>query len=102
MASIESKKVRVGELDIHYYRGGQGDPLVVIHGGANGARSWMKNIRELSLKYTVYVPDLPGYGLSQSIEGDYFIPELVDFIDKFSRSLGLKSFHLVGHSLGGG
>lgn len=102
MASIESKKVRVGELDIHYYRGGQGDPLVVIHGGANGAKAWMKNIRELSRKYTVYVPDLPGYGLSQSIEGDYFIPELVDFIDKFSRSLGLCNFHLVGHSLGGG
>lgn len=102
MASIESKRVRVGELDIHYYRGGQGDPLVVIHGGANGAKAWMKNIRELSRKYTVYVPDLPGYGLSQSIEGDYFIPELVDFIDKFSHSLGLRNFHLVGHSLGGG
>ncbi len=102
MESIESKKVKVGELDIHYYRGGQGDPLVVIHGGANGARAWMKNIRELSRKYTVYAPDLPGYGRSQSIDGEYFIPELVDFIDKFSHSLDLRNFHLVGHSLGGG
>ena len=30
------------------------------------------------------------------------IPELVEFVDKFARSLGLEKFHLVGHSLGGG
>ncbi len=102
MEVIRSKKVNVGGLDIHYYCGGQGDPLLVIHGGAGGASAWLKNIRELARKYTVYAPDLPGYGLSQPFEGDYYIPELVDFIEKFSRRLGLKSFHLVGHSLGGG
>ena len=102
MNNIHSKKIKVGELDIHYFTGGQGDPLIVIHGGSNGARAWMKNMEELSERYTIYVPDLPGFGHSQSIDGDYYIPELAEFVDKFSHELGLKSFHLMGHSLGGG
>ena len=100
--NIESKKIKVGDLDIHYLTGGQGDPLLVIHGGGDGARAWIKNVEALSENYTVYVPDLPGYGHSQPIDGDYYIPELAEFVDEFSRSLGLESFHLMGHSLGGG
>jgi len=92
----------VGDIDIHYLTGGQGDPLIVIHGGSTGARAWRENMEELSQRYTVYVPDLPGFGHSQPLDGDYYIPELVDFVDKFSCTLGLKSFHLMGHSLGGG
>ena len=100
--NIRSKRIKVGELDIHYLSGGRGDPLVVIHGGSEGAVAWAENMAELSRSYTVYVPDLPGFGSSQSIDGDYYIPELVEFVDKFSHSLGLESFHLMGHSLGGG
>ncbi len=70
MHIIHSKKVKVGELDIHYVTGGQGDPLVVIHGGANGAGAWRENLLELSKNYTVYVPDMPGFGKSQPIDGD--------------------------------
>jgi 4,5:9,10-diseco-3-hydroxy-5,9,17-trioxoandrosta-1(10),2-diene-4-oate hydrolase len=101
--NIYNKTIKVGELEIHYLTGGQGDPLIVIHGGGgNGARAWMKNIEALGKHYTVYVPDLPGFGRSQPLEGDYYIPELVEFVEEFSHSLGLKSFYLMGHSLGGG
>ena len=57
---------------------------------------------ELCKNYTVYVPDLPGFGLSQPMTGDYYIPELIDFVDGFADELGLDKFHLMGHSLGGG
>ena len=100
--NIQSKKIKVGDLDIHYLTGGQGDPLIVIHGGGNGARAWLKNVEALSENYTVYVPDLPGFGRSQPIDGDFYILELAEFVDEFSYNLGLESFHLMGHSLGGG
>ena len=99
---LRIKTMKVGKLDISYLTGGQGDPLVVIHGGSHSSRAWLQNAIELSKHYTVYVPDLPGFGRSQPIAGDYYIPELVQFMDEFSHSLGLKSFHLMGHSLGGG
>jgi len=99
---MRSERIKVGKLDIHYLTGGQGDPLIVIHGGSDGARPWKKNMAELSKNYTTYVPDLPGFGYSQPMDEDYYIPELVDFVDEFSHNLGLNSFHLMGHSLGGG
>ena len=102
MNKIQCKTIKIDGLDVLYYTAGQGEPLVVIHGGGGDARTWWLNIAELAEKYTVYAPDLPGYGGSQPLDGDYYIPELADFLDKFARSLGLEKFHLVGHSLGGG
>ncbi len=36
------------------------------------------------------------------MDGDYYIPELTEFVDDFTQNLGLEKFHLMGHSLGGG
>jgi pimeloyl-ACP methyl ester carboxylesterase len=100
--SILSQQININGLDIRYLTGGSGDPLVIVHGGSDGAAAWLKNILELSKKYTLYVPDMPGFGLSQSVKGKYYIPEMVDFVDLFARAMELKSFYLMGHSLGGG
>ncbi len=97
-----SKQIKVGKLDIHYFTGGQGEPLVVVHGGGGGAEGWLQNAAELGEHYTIYIPDLPGFGRSQPIDGDYGMPEFVEFLEGFTHNLGLKRFHLVGHSVGGG
>ncbi len=102
MNNIEGKTIKVDGLDVHYYTAGSGEPLVVIHGGGGDARTWWKNIAELSERYTVYAPDLPGYGGSQPLDGDVYIPELSDFLGSFASNLGLEKFYLVGHSMGGG
>ncbi len=98
---MESRQIKVGKLDIHYFTGGEGDPLVVVHGGGDGARAWVHSVSGLCEHYRVYIPDLPGFGHSQPMNGDYGIPEFVEFLEDFTHSLGLKSFHLVGHSVGG-
>jgi 4,5:9,10-diseco-3-hydroxy-5,9,17-trioxoandrosta-1(10),2-diene-4-oate hydrolase len=102
MNNIQSKTINVDGLNIHYYTAGEGEPLLVIHGGAGDARSWMGNIQNLSQKYHVYAPDLPGYGTSQPLKGDYYIPEFADFINKFTKFLKLDKFSVIGHSMGGG
>ncbi len=102
MNNIQGKNIKVDGLNVHYYTAGQGEPLVVIHGGGGDARTWWKNITELSEKYTIYAPDLPGYGGSQPLAGDYYIPELSRFLGSFASNLGLERFYLVGHSMGGG
>ena len=102
MNEIQGKTIKVDGRDVHYYTAGKGEPLVVIHGGGGDARTWRSNILELSEKYTVYAPDLPGYGGSQPLAGNYYIPELSRFVGSFASNLGLEKFYLVGHSLGGG
>jgi pimeloyl-ACP methyl ester carboxylesterase len=102
MGGIKSQSINIDGLNIHYYTAGKGEPLIIVHGGGEGASAWMNNINILSRKYTVYIPDMPGFGLSQAIEGAYYIPEMVDIVDKFALSMGLNRFYLMGHSLGGG
>ncbi len=98
---IQSRQVRVNGLDIHYLTGGQGHPLLVIHGGGGGTNSWKANLQKLAKKYTVFAPDMPGFGMSQAVERDFFIHEMVDFVDMFAKHVGLQKFHLLGHSFGG-
>ncbi len=99
---ICSKEMKVGTLDVHYFQGGEGDPLVVIHGGGDSARAWLENLTELADHYTVYAPDLPGFGHSQPIGDNFHISEYVEFVEGFTHGLELERFHLMGHSLGGG
>ncbi len=102
MTDIRSCWVVVNGLNIHYLTGGAGKPLIIIHGGSDGASAWQQNIEALAKNYTVYVPDLPGFGLSELKEGSYSAPAMVDFVNAFARTQGLTKFHLMGHSYGGG
>ena len=63
---------------------------------------WLANASALAENYTVYIPDLPGFGNTAPFEGSYFIPEFTDFLEQFVRAIGINRFHLMGHSMGGG
>ena len=102
MANIISQRIRVKGLDIHYLTCGSGEPLIILHGGGDGARAWKRNVAVLSRKYTIYVPDLPGFGSSESLKEPYYIPEMVEFVNDFAEAIGLDEFYLMGHSFGGG
>ena len=57
--NVRSKKTKVGNFIVNYLLAGQGEPLIIIHGGGDGAVACVDNLAELSRYYTVYVPDLP-------------------------------------------
>jgi pimeloyl-ACP methyl ester carboxylesterase len=100
--NIETRMIKIEGREVLYYTAGQGETLVVIHGGGGDARTWLSNMEVLAEKYTVFAPDLPGYGGSAPLKGDYYVPELTNFTKKFTELLGLEKFYLMGHSLGGG
>jgi 4,5:9,10-diseco-3-hydroxy-5,9,17-trioxoandrosta-1(10),2-diene-4-oate hydrolase len=102
MNEIQNKNIDVKGLSINYLKCGHGDPLIIIHGGSRGAESWISNILELSAHFSVYVPNLPGFGGSQLMEGNPYIPELAAFMDNFLRALKIEKCYLIGHSIGGG
>jgi pimeloyl-ACP methyl ester carboxylesterase len=98
---LRSARITVDGLNVHYLTGGQGDPLLVVHGGTGGAQDWRTNMEKLTDKYTVYVPDMPGFGFTKPLVGDYHIPQATAFLKRFTGQLGLEKFHLLGHSFGG-
>jgi pimeloyl-ACP methyl ester carboxylesterase len=99
---IVSKTVIVNGFNTHYYEGGQGEPLIIIHGGGEGAGAWKHNIQVLAKNYHVFAPDLPGFGLSLTDLDSYAIPAVAEFVNQFSEAIGLSQFNLLGHSFGGG
>ncbi len=99
---IESLKLRLDGYQAHYLKAGSGQPAVVmVHGGASDCGDWLNTIAALSDSYSVYAPDLVGYGMSESYKDGYCLSDFVEFTLGFTEALGLDSHVLVGHSLGG-
>ena len=84
---------------------GEGDPVVLLHGGgpgATGLSNYSRNIDALAQRYRVIVPDLPGYGRSsKGVDGSDPFGFLADSIRAALDELGVERAHLVGNSYGG-
>ncbi len=101
MSDFHSYWAKVQGLDIHYKCLGEGEPVILLHGAANDWHEWEKNISSLSNSFRVYVPDLPGYGLSQMPELPVAPSWGADFLKGFLKAMDIQFVHLVGHSMGG-
>jgi pimeloyl-ACP methyl ester carboxylesterase len=100
-AVIESLKLNVNGSQAHYLKAGSGPPVVLIHGGASDSRDWMGTLAALSHRYSLYAPDLIGFGLSDRNKDGYYLSDFTEFILGFMETLGLEHPVLVGHSFGG-
>jgi pimeloyl-ACP methyl ester carboxylesterase len=92
--------VEVAETKLHLLRGGRGEPLLILH-GAGGNRGWLRYLQELSQRFQVYVPDHPGFGLSDRPEWIASIPDLACFYLWALEELGLSRLRVIGFSMGG-
>jgi pimeloyl-ACP methyl ester carboxylesterase len=98
--SIESYMIKVNDHQVYYLMTGSGPPLVLIHGGASDSRDWIKTMAALSGHYSLYAPDLIGYGQSERNDNGYYMSDFTDFILGFIEKFGLERPSLVGHSFG--
>jgi pimeloyl-ACP methyl ester carboxylesterase len=98
--------VYVAGNEIRYLKAGagNGDPVLLLHGGIVDAAhlSWGSAIGPLAEDHEVYAPDLLGYGLSDAPPGPYTTQRHVDTVASFMDVVGLDAAHVVGTSLGGG
>jgi pimeloyl-ACP methyl ester carboxylesterase len=74
--------------------------LLFIHGLANYAAGWKRNIEVLRKKYRCVSLDLPGNGLSEHLPS-YSIKAFAECIIDFIGRLGLGDVCVIGHSMGG-
>lgn len=75
--------------NVHYVKRGLGDPLVLIHNIYPGADhdEFEHNVDELARHYTVYAPDLLGFGLSDAPRMKYTADTYVELIFDFLRDV---------------
>lgn len=102
-AGLEAKSLAIQGKTFPYLMGGSGEPLVLVHGFTANKDIWDAAARHLTPRYTVYAPDLPGFGdASRDPNADYSYDAQVENLHAFLQGLGLKRFHLGGSSMGGG
>ena len=93
--------IRAGDLEVHYMKEGQGEPLILLHGWPQTSYEWHNQIRSLSERFTVYAPDNRGFGATEKprirITRDLLARDVVHFMD----ALGLEDAFLAGHDWGG-
>lgn len=98
------RTIEIDGLATSYLESGDGDPVVLLHGGEFGASAelgWERNIGALAAHYRVLAPDQLGFGQSAKV---------IDFVNsramrirhvaRFCAVLGVESAHFAGNSMG--
>ena len=87
---------------VHYYTGGSGPPVVLVHGLGGRAEDWAPLMPQLLRDHhRVYALDLPGYGRSEWPDARYSIAELTAAVEAFLDNQHLRRTDLAGWSMGG-
>ncbi len=87
---------------LHWLIGGAGPPLVLLHGDYGSWTHWTRNLPGLSARYRVLVPDLPGYGSSEMLAGDFSEQRLARSLRAaLCQLVPDDSYRLAGFSFGG-
>jgi len=80
---------------------GKGRALILLHGFLASHQLWDAQFEDLSKRYRLIAPDLPGHGDSASIGYVQSMELLAEMVHGLMKHLGLRKVVLVGHSLGG-
>jgi len=85
----------------HQFRGGAGEPLVLLHGATSTWQCWRDVIPQLTEHFDVFAPNLTGHGGLPRPARPHTINDLADSVESQLDSAGIETAHLAGNSLGG-
>jgi len=105
-SSFIKEKIKVSGTDINLVRGGEGPPLLLLHGYPQSHVMWHKVAPKLAKQFTLVISDLRGYGDSGKppSDDDHFNyskrATARDQVEVMSK-LGHDHFMVAGHDRGG-
>ena len=99
---MEHLTVRANGAAFHVARTGQGKPLLLLHGWPEFWLTWEPVMTRLADRFTLYAPDLRGFGDSDKPEGPHGPEQHATDMLALMDALGLKQAGIVGHDVGGG
>ena len=102
----DGKFADVGGIRTRYFEAGQGQPLVLIHGGqwpaTASADGWAPIFDHLAQSFHVYAFDKLGMGYTDNpaSDADYSMDAIIRHAADFIRTMRLQQIVLAGHSRG--
>jgi pimeloyl-ACP methyl ester carboxylesterase len=98
---IEARQITVQGRRVRLWSGGEGPAMLLLHGGMTDAEMhWAPIWDLLAERFTVYAPDLPGFGASARLPRPTY-PRLVAWIEALRAAIGVEAPIVVGNSFGG-
>ena len=81
--------------------GGEGTPLLLLHGLPGSAQSWQKVGLKLASRFRVVIPDLLGFGASDAPHQGFYLDEQAEVIRALLHYLQITRCYVGGHGFGG-
>ena len=105
LEGFEQLRIKTGGAEINLRRGGEGPPLLLLHGYPQTHVMWHKIAPRLAERFTVVLPDLRGYGDSAKPPGGeghaaYSKRAMARDQAEVMDALGFEKFAVVGHDRG--
>jgi 4,5:9,10-diseco-3-hydroxy-5,9,17-trioxoandrosta-1(10),2-diene-4-oate hydrolase len=98
---IEEQRVAVDGVVGQVLTGGEGPPVVLLHGDGDSPAVWQRVFPALTREHRVFAPGLPGHSDTDKPQIDYSREYMTDFMSRFLDALGIDRCVLIGNSLGG-
>src|SRR5216117_4014971 len=97
--SAQPTKIHVRGIELHYIEKGQGEPLILLHGGQGDYRSWGPQVEALSPQYRVISYSRRyNYPNHNPLTDHHSAYVEADDLEALIRKLKLGRVHLVGTS----
>lgn len=100
LPGFSARYVRVNGIRIHVRTGGEGPPVLLLHGYPQSGIMWRKVAPSLAERFTVVIPDLRGYGDSDKPRDGYDKKTMASDMHAVMAALGHTRYRLVGHDRG--
>jgi pimeloyl-ACP methyl ester carboxylesterase len=98
--TFTSRYIQTGELRQHVVTGGEGPPLLLVHGWPEFWYAWRLVMPALARDFQVIAVDQRGMGLSGKPPGGYDTGTLAGDLVALMDALGHQRFAVVGHDTG--
>lgn len=93
--------IQINDIELYYEIHGEGEPLILIAGLGSDSQSWQPIVDELSQYIMLIILDNRGTGRTIPQDVETSIHQITDDCMQLAKHLGLSSFNLLGHSMGG-
>ena len=101
LPGFQERFAEIKGVRMRYFVGGNGPPLVLVHGLGGAASNWTELAPLLARSRRLLVPDLPGHGGSSALAGVSGLEPFADRVAAVAEREEMLPAPVVGHSLGG-
>ena len=100
LAQPAGDRVEVNGMQMYYEVSGEGEPIIVLHGGHMNIDTMGGIIPKLAENHRVYALEFQGHGRTEDIDRPITYENLADDVAAFMEAVGLGKADVFGYSMG--